>query len=507
MCEKTIDTLIKARYPLLLVQSYEEHRVVETVERLAKEAKASFLLWSITKGIRAGYTEASRSKSTPDPKEMLLSLTQMSDSSTVVLLQDFHPYLNDPVVVRALRDLAEGFRTGQSKRTLVLCSPSFATIPPEIEKLATLLDWDLPSEGALLRLAASSGIPVKDNSSFDEVAQAALGLTEMEAENAYAKSAVMGGNLDCRLIQEEKKQIIKKSGLLEYLEPSASFGDVGGLDILKTWISQRRQAYTQRAMEFHLPKPKGVLLLGPPGTGKSLVAKAFSAQWGFPLLQLDLGKVFQGLVGSSEENMRKVLKTAEAVAPCILYIDEIEKGLAGAGGGGGDGGTTSRVFGTFLTWMQEKKHDVFVVATANNVSQLPPELLRKGRFDELFFIDLPGSEDRRKIFEIHIEKVKRDPGKFDLFTESPLIRATEGYTGAEIEQIVHAALFLAFDRGKDLTGEYLIQAQGDTLPLSSTMKEKIDSLREWSGGRARPASTPTKEPVPVYAGRFGGLAS
>ncbi|OYT75045.1 MAG: ATPase, partial [Armatimonadetes bacterium JP3_11] len=262
----------------------------------------------------------------------------------------------------------------------------------------------------------------------------------------------------------------------------------GGLDLLKEWLRKRRASLSREAREFGLPAPKGVLLLGVQGTGKSLSAKAIANLWGLPMLRLDVGRVFGSLVGASEANMRAAIRTAEAVAPCILWIDELEKGFAGVQGSGvSDSGTTARVFATFLTWMQDKRAPVFVVATANDVSQLPPELLRKGRFDEIFFIDLPTLPEREQIFAIHLRKRKRDPAQYDLKT---LARATEGFSGAEIEQVVIAGLFTAFDAGRELTTEDMLDEVRHTVPLSVMMREEIEELRTWAQLRTRPASSP-----------------
>jgi SpoVK/Ycf46/Vps4 family AAA+-type ATPase len=292
---------------------------------------------------------------------------------------------------------------------------------------------------------------------------------------------------DLETILEEKKQIIRKSGILEYYEHREEFSDIGGMETLKDWLVKRRHAFSSRARDFGLPLPKGILLIGVPGTGKSLTAKAVGALWQMPLLRLDVGKVFGGLVGSSEENIRNVIKTAEAIAPAILWIDELEKGFSGTGSSGQtDGGTTSRVFGSFITWLQEKTSPVFVIATANNVQQLPPELLRKGRFDEIFFCDLPDREDRKSIIDIHLRKKNRDPGQFDI---DRLADATAEYSGAEMEQAVIAALYDAFDTGNDLTSDGLLHTLGEIVPLAVTMREQIDAMREWARTRARMASS------------------
>jgi SpoVK/Ycf46/Vps4 family AAA+-type ATPase len=287
------------------------------------------------------------------------------------------------------------------------------------------------------------------------------------------------------LILEEKKRVIRKSGILEYHDAQQNLSDVGGLEHLKEWIRKRSVAFSEQARSFGLPPPKGVLLLGVQGCGKSLSAKAISQVWNLPLLRLDMGRIFSSLVGSSEENMRRAISTAESVAPAILWIDEIEKAFAGTRGGDSDAGTSSRVFGTFLTWLQEKSAPVFVIATANNIATLPPELLRKGRLDEIFFVDLPTPEERKEIFRIHLRQRRRAPEAVDL---DALAAASEGFSGSEIEQAVVAALYDAFDHGRDLTTDDLLKATTASIPLSKTMKEEIDRLRRWAGDRARNAS-------------------
>ena len=284
----------------------------------------------------------------------------------------------------------------------------------------------------------------------------------------------------------EKEQIIRKSGVLEYYHVNEDMKEVGGLAELKKWLTKRGKAFTPEAREFGLPEPRGILLLGIPGCGKSLTAKAISGMWQLPLLKLDVGKVFSSLVGSSEENVRRAIQTAESIAPSILWLDEIEKGFSGLGSSGQtDGGTTARVFGTFLTWLQEKKTPVFVVATSNNVSQLPPELLRKGRFDEIFYVDLPSKDERKDIFKIHFEKRKRDPQTYNL---EKLAAITSGFSGSEIEEIIVSALYDAFDSGKQLEQGHIEAVVATMIPLSQTMEEQIRGIREWAKLRARRAS-------------------
>ncbi len=299
----------------------------------------------------------------------------------------------------------------------------------------------------------------------------------------------------------EKQQLIRKSGVLEYFDTQEQVADIGGMEVLKAWLGSRSPAFTDKAQRFGLPAPRGVLLLGVQGCGKSLTAKAVAQLWRLPLLRLDVGRIYSGIVGSSEQNIRRALQMAETVAPCVLWIDEIEKALAGVQSSGmSDAGVTSRIFGTINTWMQEKTKPVFVVATANDISQLPPELLRKGRFDEIFFVDLPAAEERREIFEIDLRRRKRDITQFDL---DRLAKEAVGFSGSEIEQAVISALYAAFEADRDITTEDISGAIKETVPLFYTMREDIDMVRRWAKGRARPASVhglvdievPTNAPV------------
>jgi SpoVK/Ycf46/Vps4 family AAA+-type ATPase len=347
------------------------------------------------------------------------------------------------------------------------------------------------------------GLPASKVDPTKRLLESAKGLTAMEAELAFAKAAAEKGQLtenEIDIINAEKRQIIRKSGILEFFQPSESMAKVGGLDELKEWFEQRGDAFSDEATEFGLEPPKGVLLLGIPGCGKSLTAKASAALWRFPLLRFDLGKVFGGIVGESERNIREALRVAEAVAPCILWIDEIEKGLSGSQSSGQtDGGVSARVFGTFLTWMQEKTAPVFVLATSNNIEQLPPEMLRKGRFDEIFFCDLPSSSVREDIFDIHLSTHNSDIiGEFNL---AELAKAAPMFSGAEIEQVVKDGMFTAFnDDGRRLTQSDVITAIQATYPLAKTMRESISKMREWASARARMASSGETENLSVTKG-------
>ncbi|MBK9070900.1 MAG: AAA family ATPase [Myxococcales bacterium] len=467
-------------------------RVEESLRTLCVEREMRCEIWSLTEGMRV-VANGSGARDIKDPLKALDHVAR-AEGRALFILRDFHPFFKEPAVVRKLRDLATELR--KTKKSVILLSP-VCKLPPELEKsVSAIVDWELPTRGEIEACARSllPNTPVAtrqlveaDASYMERVVESALGLTLVEAENVFAKSMVRTHTFDLETILDEKKQIIRKSGLLEYYEHREEFSDIGGMDNLKEWLVKRRHAFSSRARDFGLPLPKGILLIGVPGTGKSLTAKAVGALWQMPLLRLDVGKVFAGLVGSSEENIRNVIKTAEAIAPAVLWIDELEKGFSGTGSSGqSDGGTTSRVFGSFITWLQEKTSPVFVIATANNVAQLPPELLRKGRFDEIFFCDLPGRDDRRQIIDIHLRKKNRDPSQFDL---EKLVDLATDFSGAELEQAVISALYDAFDTGEDLTTARMEKSLRELVPLAVTMREQIDGMREWSRTRARPAST------------------
>jgi SpoVK/Ycf46/Vps4 family AAA+-type ATPase len=491
-----LDILIRARYPLLYLVSWEEHRVDAILAEQARSHGKALFHWSITKGLRnvSGTRTAPLPEDTRNPVDALAAIEKLTEPALVVL-KDFHPYLEDKGVVRAVRELAHFLK--RTFTTVIILSPTLQ-IPIELEKEVHVVDVPLPGYNDLLQLLKEIVAVVRKGNKAtielsrehaDQLIKAALGLTLSEAENAFAKAIAQDGRLaveDIKRIQDEKRQVIRKSGLLEYYPPDESLGSVGGLQNLKTWLGQRTAAFGEKARQFGLPEPRGLLLLGVQGCGKSLTAKAISAHWNLPLLRLDMGRIFSGLIGSSEENLRKAIQVAESVAPVVLWVDEIEKGLSGvASSSAGDTGVSARVFGTLLTWLQEKKAPVFVVATANRIEGLPPEMLRKGRFDEIFFIDLPEHAERREIFRIHLERRKRNPEDYDL---EALAEQTDGFSGAEIEQVVVAGLYEAFAEDAELGQHHLVRTIRDTYPLSVTMKLEISRLRDWAKGRTRPAS-------------------
>jgi len=491
---REIEVLIRAKYPIVYVMSWEERRVESAVRGVAERLKRSLHTWSVTQGMRppAVPPRSSNEANRLPPELEALAHVHEAPEVTIFLFRDFHPYMKDPRVVRLLRDLAGRLRT--KNQSLILVGPVLQ-LPTELEKDITVLEFPLPDSQEIGAKLDEILVAVKDNPALDStltedsrelLVKSAQGLTLDEIESAFARSLVEVKRLDVDRVLEEKKQIVRKSGLLEYYPATNRLDDVGGHDLLKAWLRQRTTSFTDRAREFGIPAPKGVLLLGVQGCGKSLVAKAIAAAWNLPMLKMDVGRIFGSLVGQSEENIRRAIRVAESVAPCVLWADELEKGFAGMGGGGvSDGGTTARVFATFLTWMQEKTKPVFLVSTANDVSSLPPELLRKGRFDEIFFIDLPGAAEREEILRIHLAKRKRDPKKFRV---KAVAERAIGFSGAELEQVVIASLHAAFDAERELTANDLLKEADTQVPLSRMMSEEIDELRNWAQLRARPSA-------------------
>ncbi|MHC4477723.1 MAG: AAA family ATPase [Planctomycetota bacterium] len=497
-----LEVLIRARYPLIYVISWEEQRLIKQVSEIASKLGKNVFEWSLTTGLVAAGTSVQSQKhrdtATQDPLVALDSVIEQVDAALYVF-KDFHPFLKgqNMAVVRRLREVAASMQN--TYKTIVIVSPMFQ-LPPELEKDLTVIDFDLPKERDFAFLLKRIINEVKDNPKLNvnvtrdvagQIIRALLGLTLTEGENVLAKTLVQQrglGESSLAVINSEKEQIIRKSGLLEYYSAEENLDSIGGLDALKSWLIRRSVAFTNRAREFGLPAPKGVLLLGVQGCGKSLMAKTISNIWRLPLLRFDVGRVFGSLVGSSEDNVRRAIKVAESVSPVVFWVDEIDKAFRGSRGHGAsaDGGTSARVFGTFLTWLSEKKSPVFVVATANDVSLLPPELLRKGRFDEIFFIDLPAFEERKEIFSVHFKRRKMDPSEFDL---EALAHGSLGYSGAEIEESIVSAMFNVFYEKQKMTTARLLESLQQTVPLSKTMSEDIERLLNWAKGRARPGTS------------------
>ncbi len=507
-----ISLLVRSRYPLVYLVSAEEERVLRSVAGLAGELKKDLWSWTSTSGMvsevlskekkgsdRAPLRYGEVGEGAASPRDPLGALDHILASSSrgIFLLHDFHVHLDEPQVVRRMRDLVAGLRS--TFKTVLILAPKLV-VPTELEKDLSVVDVPLPDREELSQLLNRFLAQIERDRRFEvnltasdreRVVHTVCGLTESQAWRVFSKVTVDDRVFDLSdlgRILEEKRQEIRKLGILEYTEVAESSKDVGGLGALKEWVDHRKQAFGKAARDYGLPEPKGVLLLGVQGCGKSLSSKVIAATLGLPLLRLDVGRIFSSYIGQSEENMRKAISMAEGLSPVVLWIDEIEKGFAGTDGGAvADSGATMRVFATFLTWLQEKTAPVFVVATANRIKSLPPELLRKGRFDEIFFIDLPQPDERREIFSIHIGRRNRDATTFDL---ERLASESDGYSGAEIEQAVLEAMFSAFARGREISTEDISKAINRTVPLSRTMYEEIAGLREWAVTRARPATLP-----------------
>jgi AAA+ superfamily predicted ATPase len=485
----TIINYIRAGYPGLYLVSFEETRIEAELKAVAKALDYRLFGWSITEGLVD--TADGHTRSAQDPIELMSAVDELPES-TIILLKDFHQFLEDgnPVLVRKVK---ECLRVGKTKgRALVMVGCRLA-LPPELEREFVVVQFALPDKtqlGVVLdNIAGSAKLAKPEEDAREQLLDAACGLTSIEAENAFALSVVESKQLCSGIVAREKASEVKKGGLLEICALAAALEDIGGLEVLKAWLVQRRDAFGREAKAYGLPSPKGLLIVGIPGTGKSLTAKATATVFNRPLLKLDAGRLFAGLVGQSESNLRSVIATVEAIAPCVLWLDELEKGFAGSRSSGAtDGGTASRVFGTFLSWLQDRTAPVFVVATANDVTQLPPELLRKGRFDEIFWIDLPNQQEREAIWRIQIAKFRRDPKQFDIVQ---LARATEGLTGSEIEQVFIDSLHEAFSRRAEPTDLSIALLLNDLVPLSKLMSEQIDGLRRWAKGRARMATQQT----------------
>lgn len=506
MLNKKIANLLRARFPYIYLTTYEEERATAMLRAIVNNEKLikfprEIYIWTQTKGFINDETEKPVA-GTSNPAKAL-DFVQKHDKDSIFIFYDIHVNFGmknrapDYDLVRKLRDLVPNLKVSAVRKNIFFIAPE-AIIPETLQKDITICDFPLPALEEIKKkldsmLAQNKKVKTETLTpeAKEKLCKAALGLTMQEAENAFALAMVNDGKVDendINIIMDEKMQVIKKTGILEFVRTNFTIDDIGGLDNLKSWLLKRNNSWSEKAKKYSLPAPKGVLITGVPGCGKSLTAKAMSAIWKLPLLRLDLGKIFSGLVGSSEENMRRAIATAEAVAPSILWVDEIEKGLSGVNSGN-DSGVSSRIFGQFLTWMQEKEAPVFVIATANNISNLPPELLRKGRFDEIFFVDIPTFNERIEIFKLHLKKrLKNKEIAGEITIDNTLLQKlasmTEGFIGAEIEQVVISALYEAFFENRALTFNDLEKTIKNTVPLSTTQKEQILTLRAWANVRA-----------------------
>jgi hypothetical protein len=484
-----IDLAMRSRVTLIILVTAEEERGQSLVREVCERwnPPRQCVAWDIVEGFSS---IAGRSFSAPS-RDPLVALDEMqkTDEQAVILLRDFHEFWNNPAAKRKLRNLAQKFR--YTRRSIVVTTPSLK-VPEEIRDECIVLHLPPPSAAELEReldhLVRSSGV---ENTltplGREKLIQGALGMSLNQARRSFSRAIVLHGRIDDRNIDEvvaEKKSILSYNESLEFYSGTEVPENVGGLFTLKEWLRLRERAFTREARDYGLPSPKGIALIGIPGTGKSLTAKMIAGLWRLPLLRLDVGALFGSFVGESEERTRRALRLAETISPCVLWIDEMEKAFSF---GSGDAGTGQRVFASILTWMQDKTAPCFVVATANDISALPPELLRKGRFDEIFFLDLPGFKERKEIYAVHLRKRKCIPEGFDL---DLLARASDGYVGAEIEQTVIDAMYQAFNQDmRVITTSDLLQALRAQVPLSVSQREVVEGLRRWlREGRAVAAS-------------------
>ena len=489
-----LDLLIRSRYPLIYVPTPEEERVEDAIFRAAQGATPArqVMTWDFVEGFQPGGAAKG------DPVAALdLIRSRPVDQSWVFVLRDFHRFVEQVQVARMLRNLVRTLR--RERKTIVLLSP-FLKLTPEIAEDVTVLEFPLPTfqdiATELPRVVPDERVRL-DPGGREALIKACQGLSMQRVRQVLAKAIASDGVLDeadINLVLEEKKQKIRQTEVLEFYPAAETMEDIGGLDNLKAWLALRAGAFTESARRYGLPNPRGVLLVGIQGTGKSLSAKAIAQLWRLPLLRLDVGRLMGSLVGESEAKAREMIRLAEAMAPAVLWMDELDKAFAGAGAYSGDSGTSARVLGTLITWMQEKTAPVFVVATANNIEALPPELLRKGRFDEIFFVDLPDDRERREIFEVHLKRVRESTLRN--YALERLVAVSAGFSGAEIQQAIVEAMHEAFAQHREFTTEDILAVLRGSVPLSRTAQEHVDRLKAWAAsGRARPASREEVRPL------------
>jgi ATP-dependent 26S proteasome regulatory subunit len=507
--------------PIVVMETVEEMRAVRLVRAACSSLNLATFEWSIASGlVRCGsevgelvpdtgfsatgpghdQSGAQALYNSKEPAQALSNLEAMSLEAAFVL-KDFHRHMDDPVVIRRLRDVGQKFST--NRRTVVITAPSI-TIPAELRSLVEFLELPLPDNLRLRQIIEEMSVRVGktrtlkrtlDSAGLDAMANNLRGLTEEEAERAASQAIVTRYGVTSETVTDvlqAKKELLRRSGTLEFIDASENGGPenlaaVGGLDNLKRWLAQRRGTWEDAARDFGLEPPRGAIILGVQGCGKSMCARAMAGEWKLPLVKFDTAAIYDKYIGETEKRIQKVFRVAEGLAPCVFWIDELEKVFAGSGPDSAsvDAGVSSRILAAFLSWMQDRKAPVFVAATCNNVTVLPPELIRKGRFDELFFVDLPNQAERKQIFAIHLTRRKRNPVEFDLDRAAV---AAKGYSGAEIEAAVQTALYAAFSSKQVVNTQGLLDALKATVPLSITRSEEIDELRAWARLRAVPAS-------------------
>jgi hypothetical protein len=487
--------LIRARYSIIYIATAEEERAeAEIAACAAAQGNRAIYTWDFVDGYSGNLNDAGFGKRNPlQALELVEKLPAAAPA--VFVLRDFHRFLDDIAVSRKLRNLARCLSS--QPKTLVILAAQL-TIPDELSETMTVLEFTLPDAAAIrqevrqLLAATNADLPT---AMVEELVRTCQGLSLERIRRVLGRAIADHGSFtpaDLDLILDEKRQSIRQTQILDYYPAKEQITDIGGLDNLKDWLLKRGAAFSEKARQYGLPHPRGLLLIGIQGTGKSLTAKAIAHHWHLPLLRLDVGRLFGGLVGESEARTRQMIQLAEAISPCVLWIDEIDKAFGGMDGRG-DAGTASRVFGTFITWMAEKTSPVFVVATANNILTLPPEMLRRGRFDEIFFVGLPSQVDRQAIFEVHLSRLR--PHTFKTFDTARLAYETPEFSGAEIEQVIVEAMHLGFSQNRDFTTDDILTAASEMVPLARTAQEQIEALQAWAAaGKARMASRSDLDP-------------
>ena len=488
-----LEIILRSRTPIVIIETRDEARILELLQSItiagAVNEYMPLFRWTVTDGLQRIDIALEPQPLNSGPGEVLKHIRAVSKPAIYVLL-DFHPFLEDPVHVRLIKDICIRYR--EIPRQIVLISHT-VKLPSELDSFCARFDIALPTDKErrkIVRRVADEyteehpGSRVQaDSKAYEMLIRNLAGLTYSDTEKLARNAVFIDGAItksDLPGVMQAKYELLNRGGALQFEYDTAKFSDVGGLSRLKAWLSQRKSVFRGDESAAHLDAPKGILLLGVQGCGKSLAAKATAGIFGVPLLRLDFGAIYDKYHGETERKLRESLKTADVMSPCVLWIDEIEKGIAGRGG---ETGTTQRVLGTFLTWMAEKTSQVFVVATANDISSLPPELVRKGRFDEIFFVDLPGKKVRSSILAIHLTSRDQSLSNFEI---EPLAEAMKGFSGAEIEQAVVAAFYAAHAQKEDLKTRHILHEVEQTRPLSVVMREQIQSLRTWADGRTVP---------------------
>lgn len=483
--QRDLEIMVVSRFPIILVETHEELRFLDLLERVCNLRQQPYFTWNVSQGLRRN----GRSDRVPETKDAvdLLRHIENTPQNGVYALLDFHPYLHDPVHVRLIKNIAQSYH--KTERTLIFVSHQI-NFPPELERLVTRYTLSIPDQAGIRELLKEevqawemhNDKVTGQQEAVDALIQHLLGLSGEDARRMIRLALRDDGALtlsDIPRVLKAKHDLFGQSGLVNFESETAQFADIAGLQNLKRWLTQRKAAFLGSAEAAGLDTPKGILLLGVQGCGKSLAAKAVAGAWGAPLLHLDFGKLYNKYIGETERNLREALKIADAMAPCILWIDEIEKSLS-VEQADSDNGSSQRLLGSLLTWMAEHRSRVFLVATANDIQALPPELIRKGRLDEIFFVDLPDAAARAEIFRIHLRKRKRDPAEFDV---AQLADASSGYSGAEIEHVVVAALYEALAQQTKLSTALLAAEIQRTRPLSVLMDAKLQALRNWAAHR------------------------